>query len=52
VGLITVSDRASLNQYPTGDLSGQSMRECCESYPNFFEISKQVIVDDSKENIK
>jgi molybdopterin adenylyltransferase len=52
VGLITVSDRASLGQYPTGDLSGQAMRECCESYPNFFHIAKQVIVDDSKINIK
>ena len=28
------------------------MRECCESYPNFFGISKQVIVNDTKENIK
>jgi molybdopterin adenylyltransferase len=52
VGLITVSDRASLGQYPTGDLSGQAMRECCESYPNFFGIAKQVIVDDSKDNIR
>ena len=52
VGLITISDRASLGQYPTGDLSGQAMRECCESYPNFFHVYKQMISDDSKPNIK
>ena len=52
VGLITVSDRASAGQYPTGDLSGAAMRECCESYPNFFQIDKQVIVNDNKEGIK
>lgn len=28
------------------------MRECCESFPNFFAIDKQVIVSDSKEGIK
>jgi len=28
------------------------MRECCESYPNFYEVAKQVIVDDSKDNIR
>ena len=52
MGLITISDRASAGLYPTGDLSGQAMRNCCESFPNFFSINKQVIVNDSKENIK
>ena len=52
VGLITVSDRASAGLYPTGDLSGQAMRECCESHPNFFGVAKQVIVSDTKEEIK
>ena len=52
VGLITVSDRASAGLYPTGDLSGLAMRECCESYPNFFGVAKQVIVSDTKEIIK
>lgn len=52
VGLITVSDRASAGEYPTGDLSGVAMRECCEGFPNFFHISKQVIVNDTKERIK
>jgi len=52
VGLITISDRASLGEYPTGDLSGQAMRDCCESFPNFFDITKQVIVNDNKDNIK
>ena len=50
--MITVSDRALAGEYPTGDLSGLAMRECCESYPNFFCIDKQVIVNDSKERIK
>ena len=37
--------------YPTGDLSGQAMRECCESFPNFFQVAKQQIVSDEKEQI-
>lgn len=52
VGLITISDRASSGQYPTGDLSGKQMRESCESYPGVFSISEQVIVSDEKELIK
>jgi len=52
VGLITISDRASSGEYPTGDLSGKAMRECCEQYPNYYEISEQIIVPDEKEKIK
>lgn len=28
------------------------MKECCESFPNFFHVHKQVIVNDEKDNIK
>jgi molybdopterin adenylyltransferase len=52
VGLITISDRASSGEYPTGDLSGKAMRECCEQYPHFYEIAEQTIVADDKEKIK
>lgn len=52
MGLITVSDRANAGLYPSGDLSGLAMRECCESFPNFFQVYKQAIVSDDKELIK
>ena len=47
-----MSDRASAGEYPTGDLSGVAMRESCESFPNFFQVVKQIIVNDTKDKIK
>ncbi|CDW71322.1 molybdopterin biosynthesis [Stylonychia lemnae] len=52
VGIITISDRASSGEYPTGDLSGQAMRQCCESFPHYYNIIQQTIVSDDKEKIK
>lgn len=52
VGLITVSDRASSGEYPTGDLSGKAMKESCNEFPDTYEVVEQTIVNDDKERIK
>jgi len=46
VGILTVSDRASTNQYETGDLSGPAVAKAVENVTKDFEPAFAIVPDD------